>query len=123
LEQLGVALKEPYPGHLRQILSCARKLSVVRFLYKLNLEIVREMNGINPTLSEAIFGYEFSGDECRQLKYFELNEGYIIECGELVRHPTGNGGVFRKTRVVSFEQVKHISIFGMDTGDVVEAAR
>lgn len=130
LEQLGVALADKSPEAMRAIMPNAPKLWVYRALMDRTGELQQTIQNADPEMVTLLIAYEFWRPEYKNLKIMS-NGCQVYRLGGIGRHPNGkfsgrpdqmgaNGTRFlRHVERCSFDEVKHIEIFGMDTVSII----
>ncbi|KAF2759131.1 hypothetical protein EJ05DRAFT_485199 [Pseudovirgaria hyperparasitica] len=113
LEQLGVALADNSPESARIFIPDAPKVWAYRALIKPNSELQEKMHGMDPQDLEILVSYEFWRPEYRNLKF--LGMGCTpYKLGSVGKHPNGSGKFLRHCESLTWAQVSHIEIWGMD---------
>ena len=116
LEQLGVGVADHDFSVLRTILPLAKKLYAVRLLADPNTEFSLGMHEIEDKFHIMAMGRELWKSEYRQLRWMGIGNR-IYELGG-VKDSTDNQGSrvrSREMRAVTWDDVKHLGIWGYDT--------
>jgi hypothetical protein len=130
LEQLGFSCGIPPIESLRQIISLLPKLWAIRILMRPGSGLAETMVSMDPDMHQFVLATEFWKPEYKNLKYVALGNDFIFKLGKVVRPPKpkpGSGtpseapgqerGIrpMREMTRVTWEDVQHIEIWGMDT--------
>jgi hypothetical protein len=116
LEQVGLAFEGNPMETLREFTGALPKLRVLRILLPPDSEMWRSMRTVGNVLHELALSRELWRDEFMQLQWVGLG-GYVARLGGLSKAQDGTG-VRRILKSVSWEDAKHLEVFGMDSTDI-----
>jgi hypothetical protein len=116
LEQLGLAFESYSVDVMRALVTALPKLTALRILMPPEMEMWRQMRGIDQRLHEETVAREMWRDEYRGLRWVGFG-GFVVRLGGVTQRTDGNGWR-RVTTSVSWDDAKHIEIFGMDSAEI-----
>jgi hypothetical protein len=115
LEQFGAAFEGYTPENLRVLVAALPKLRVLRVLIPPEGDMWRTMRTIDVRLHELAISREFGQDDLSHLKVLGIG-GFVALLGGITETRAGKRRIVKS---VSWEDAKHIDIFGLDSTDII----
>jgi hypothetical protein len=116
LEQLGIAFESYSVEGMRALVTALPNLTALRILMPPDDELWRQMRGIDQRFHEETVARETWRDEYRGLRWVGFG-GFVVRLGGVTQRSDGKG-LRRLTTSVSWDDAKHIEIFGMDSAEI-----
>jgi hypothetical protein len=117
LEQLGLALDSNDFELLRDVMLLCPKLHALRALIRADEPVYHLVASLESRFHVEAIGRETWRDQYRNLRWLGVGPTYF-ELGKVVGSGTEQQPYMRLVRPVSWEEIKHVHIFGMDTLDI-----
>jgi hypothetical protein len=117
LEQLGLALDSNDLEMMRHIMPLCPKLQALRILIRADTPVYPLIVSIGARNHAELMGREMWKDFYKNLRWFGVGPMYF-ELGPVVGAGTEEQPYRRIVRPTSWEDIKHVDIFGMDTLDI-----